>query len=67
MPKRKIWWRCVKTRATISIEFVQDVYKRQLEGVAITGVANEVYDIDYLMSQIDIDKLAMFVNKGGVR
>ena len=41
--------------------------RRNLYEGLLDGVANEVYDIDYLMSQIDIDKLATFVNKGGVR
>lgn len=57
----------VRDLKSIPYETRRNLYEGLLEGVAITGVANEVYDIDYLMSQIDIDKLAMFVNKGEVR
>jgi hypothetical protein len=57
----------VRDLKSIPYETRRNLYEGLLEGVAITGVANEVYDVDYLMSQIDIDKLATFVNKGGVR
>jgi hypothetical protein len=57
----------VRDLKSIPYETRRNLYEGLLDGVAITGVANEVYDIDYLMSQIDIDKLATFVNKGGVR
>lgn len=39
------------------------LYEGLLEGVSITGLANEIYDFDDLMMKVDVDKLATFINR----
>lgn len=55
----------VRDLKSIPFDTRKKLYEELLTGVAITGVANEIYDTDYLLSQVDIDKLANYINKGG--
>lgn len=41
----------------------KELYEGLLEGVAISGLANVLYDYEDIMYSVDIDKLADFINR----
>lgn len=45
----------------------KELYEGLLEGVAISGLANQVYDYEDIMYSIDTDLLAVYINKGGLK
>lgn len=55
----------VRDIKSIPFDRRRELYEGLLEGVAVTGLANEIYDWEDILAQIDINKLADFINKGG--
>lgn len=55
----------VRNIKSIQFNRRKELYEGLLEGVSISGLANEVYDFEDLMSVIDVNRLADFINRGG--
>jgi hypothetical protein len=45
----------------------KELYEGLLEGVAISGLANQVYDYEDIMYEIDVDRISDYINRGGLR
>lgn len=55
-------------RSLVSIPYAKrkKLCEGLLEGVSISGLANEIYDYDDIILSIDVNKLAIFINRGGL-
>lgn len=56
-------------RTIVSIPYAErkSLYEGLLEGVGVTGCINEIYDFEDLVRDVDIERLADFVKRGGIK
>lgn len=52
----------VRTMQSIPWNRRKELYEGLLRGVSVTGVINTIYDFNDVLNDIDIDKLARYIN-----